>query len=98
MKGIGKIDQPGKLWFSILFIVFALLIVAGTMFHRRAEKVLRHFKAYVFLFEAIVVFLTGYLYLKEGKQLIQYFCFAAALVFLAALVVYIRKTKSGYSA
>jgi hypothetical protein len=93
MKGFDKIEQPGKLGFAVLFIAIALLIVSGTIFHHRAERMLRHFKAYVFVFEAIVMSIVGYLYMKEGKQMIQYVCFASALVFLVALVIYITKTK-----
>lgn len=93
MKGFDKIDQPGKLGFAIVFIVIALLIVLGTIFHHRAERILKHFKAFIFVFEAIVMSIVGYLYMKEGKQMIQYVCFASAFVFLVALVIYITKTR-----
>ena len=94
MKGVDKIDKPGKLWFGIVFIFIALLIVFGNIFHHRAEKILRHFKAYVFVLEAIVISIVGYLYMKDGKQMIQYVCFASAFVFMIALVIYIKKVPA----
>lgn len=93
LKGLDKIETPGKLWVSIVFLTLGVLIVLGTIFHHKAEKLLKHFKAYVFAFEAIVMAIVGYLYMKDGKQMIQYVCFAAALMFLVALIVYINKRK-----
>jgi hypothetical protein len=93
LKGIDKIDTPGKLWYGILFLSIGLLIIGGTLFHHKAEKQLKHFKAYVLIFEAIVMITVGYLYEKEGKQFIQYVCFAAAGMFAVALVIYIRKKR-----
>jgi hypothetical protein len=93
LKGTDKINTPGKLWYGVLFLSFGLLIIAGTLFHHKAEKVLKHFKAYVLIFEAIVMTTVGYLYAKEGKQFIQYVCFAAAAMFAVALVIYIRKKR-----
>jgi hypothetical protein len=45
------------------------------------------------VFEAIVMAIVGYLYAIEGKQLIQYVCFAASAMFIVALIVYIKKYK-----
>lgn len=94
IKGLDKIGTPGKLWVSILFLTLGVLIILGTIFHHKAEKLLKHFKAYVFVFEAVVMAVVGYLYVKEGKQMIQYVCFAASLMFVVALIVYLRKRKS----
>ena len=91
LKGIDKIDTPGKIWAGIVFLFIGILIVAGTLFHHKAEKLLKHFKAYVFALEALVMSIVGVLYMKEGKQFIQYACFATVLGFIIALVVYIRK-------
>ena len=93
IKGLDKIETPGKLWVSIVFLTIGVLIVLGTIFHHKAEKLLKHFKAYVFAFEAVVMAIVGYLYMKDGKQMIQYVCFAASLMFLVALVVYIKNRK-----
>jgi hypothetical protein len=93
LKGFDKINIPGKLWYGVLFLGIGILIIGGTLFHHKAEKLLKHFKAYVLIFEAIVMTTVGYLYWKEGKQLIQYVCFAAAAMFVVALVIYIRKKR-----
>jgi predicted MFS family arabinose efflux permease len=93
MKGLDKLGVPGKTWVSVIFLLMGILIVLGTIFHHKAEKLLRHFKAYVFAFEAIAMAVVGYLYLKDGKQFIQYVCFAASIMFVIALVVYFRRRK-----
>jgi hypothetical protein len=92
LKGLDKLETPGKLWFGIIFLLIALFITVGTFFHHRMEKWLRHFKAWVYTLEAVVMGIVGYLYMKEGKHMIQYVCFAAAVMFLVALVVNIRRS------
>jgi hypothetical protein len=72
-------------------LLIGVLIVAGNVFHHKAERLLRHFKAYVYVLEAVVMSMVGYLYAKDGKSLIQYVCFAAAAMFVVALVIYVRK-------
>jgi hypothetical protein len=93
LKGLDKLGMPGKTWVSVIFLLMGTMIIAGTIFHHKAEKLLKHFKAYVFVFEAIVMGIVGYLYMKDGKQFIQYVCFAASIMFVVALVVYIKKSK-----
>ena len=93
MKGLDKIGTPGKTGVAVIFLLIGLFIVLGTLFHHKAQKLLKHFKAYVFAFEAIIMTIVGYLYVKDGKQMIQYVCFAAAIMFVVALVVYIRNSR-----
>jgi len=90
LKGFDKLSA-GKPAIGIMFCVFGLVILLGTLFHHKAARLLRHFKAYVFSLEAITIGTIGYLYMAEGKQLIQYVCFFAAAMFVVALVVYLRK-------
>jgi hypothetical protein len=92
LKGLDKVETPGKVWYGVIFLVIGALIIGGTVFHHKAEKLLKHFKAYTFIFEAIVMAIVGYLYVKEGKTMIQYICFAAAAMFVVALIVYVKKT------
>jgi hypothetical protein len=94
MKGLDKLGQPGKLWVGIIFLAIAVFIVLGSIFHHKAETMLKHFKAYVFVLEAIVMSIVGYLYMKEGKQMIQYVCFASSLIFIIATIIYITKVKN----
>jgi hypothetical protein len=94
MKGLDKLDNPEKTGYAIIFISIAVLITLGTIFHHRFEKMLKHFKVFAWIFEAIVMAIVGYLYLKEGKQLIQYVCFGAAFMFIVAAIVYIIKQRS----
>lgn len=92
MKGVDKIDQ-GKPAFGFVFVLIGLIILFGTIFHHRFEKQLRHFKAWVFALEAVSISIVGYLYMKDGKQFIQYVCFASAIIFVVAIVVYFKKAK-----
>jgi len=97
MKGIDKVGTPGKGWLGALFIFFASVIVAGTLFHTRFEKLLHHFKAYTFAIEAIVLAAVGILYAKEGKHFVQYAFFAASVLFLVALIAYVARHRTGNS-
>lgn len=88
LKGMDKIGIPGKTAFGVIFVVIALFIFLGTLFHHKAEKILGHFKAYIFVCEAFVVGMVGYLYVKEGKHLISYAYFFASFMFVIAFLVY----------
>jgi uncharacterized membrane protein YedE/YeeE len=94
MKGLDKIDRPGKLLYAIIFMVIGVLIVLGTVFHHRFERHLRHFKGFVLIFEAIVMAIVGYLYMKDGKQYIQYACFLTSIGFIIATIIYFTRPKS----
>lgn len=91
MKGLDKVETPGKVGYALVFFLIGILIIAGTAFHHKAERLLKHFKAYVYVLEAVVMSIVGYLYAKDGKAMIQYVCFAAAAMFIVALVIYVRK-------
>ena len=91
LKGTDKVTLEGKMAFGILFIVISIVIVLGTIFHHRAERYLKHFKAIVFGLEAIVLTAVGYLYLKEGKQALPYACFASAIMFIVAIFIHFNK-------
>jgi predicted MFS family arabinose efflux permease len=93
LKGLDKIGAPGKAGYGIVLVLIGALIVLGTIFHHKLERWLKHFKAITYALEAVVMSIVGYLYLKEGKQLIQYVCFFAAVMFIVALCVYIRKFR-----
>lgn len=94
MKGFDKVTIPGKAGIGIFFICIALFIAAGTMFHHKFERLLRHFKAYTYVLESVVVGLVGYLFLKEGKHGLAYTYFFASAMFAVALIVYIAKQKT----
>jgi hypothetical protein len=94
MKGLDKIDRPGKLLYAIIFMVIGILIVLGTVFHHRFDRHLRHFKGFVLIFEAIVMAIVGYLYMKDGKQYIQYACFLTSIGFIIATIIYFTRPKS----
>ena len=94
LKGADKVSDPEKTGFGIALLLIGSFIVLGTIFHHKAEKALKHFKAYVFALEAVVMSIVGYLYMAEGKQFIQYVCFLASIIFLVALIIYIRKRKN----
>jgi hypothetical protein len=93
LKGFDKIDH-GKAGVGIVFIVIGIIIVSGTLLHHKADKILRHFNAYVFALEAIVMAIIGYMYAQEGKQFIQYVCYFASAMFVVALAVYLKRSKS----
>ena len=93
LKGIDKIDL-GKAGVGVTFLLIGVVIVLGTLMHHKAAKLLKHFKAYVFALEAIVMAIVGYMYAQDGKQFIQYVCYFASVMFVVALVVYIKRVKS----
>jgi hypothetical protein len=93
LKGADKIDL-GKVGTGSAFILIGIVIALGTLMHHKAAKLLKHFKAYVFALEAIVMATVGYLYAQDGKQFIQYVCYFASAMFVVALAVYVRRAKS----
>jgi FtsH-binding integral membrane protein len=93
LKGVDKLTVVGKVPYAVALIVIGLIILFGTIFHHRFEKVLRHFKGIIFALEAITLAIVGYLYVKDGKELIQYVCFFAAALFLIASIVYFTKPR-----
>jgi len=94
LKGIDKVGTPGKGLYATIFLLIAAAIVFGTVFHHKFERHLKHFKAFVFIFEGVVMAIVGYLYMKEGKQYVQFACFMASIVFFVATVIYFRKAKT----
>jgi FtsH-binding integral membrane protein len=94
LKGFDKLGVEGKTPYAVVLIVIGLIILLGTIFHHRFEKTLKHFKGIISVLEAITMAIVGYLYLKDGKQLIQYVCFFAAAMFLIAAIIYFTKEKS----
>lgn len=93
LKGFDKLTVPGKTGFAVVLIVIGLLILFGTIFHHRFKKALKHFAGIIALLEAITMAIVGYLYLKDGKDLIQYVCFFAAIMFLIAAIIHFTKSK-----
>src|SRR3954471_11992175 len=76
MKGLDKVEL-GKPVIGSILVVIALIIATGTILHHRMEKYLKHFVAVIYISEAIVMSIVAYLYMKDGKQYIQYACLAA---------------------
>ena len=94
LKGFDKVAVPGKAGFAVVLIVIGLFILFGTIFHHRFEKALRHFDGIIAFLEAVTIGIVGYLYLKDGKELIQYICFFAAGMFLIAAVIHFTNPKA----
>ena len=94
LKGFDKVAVPGKVGFAVVLIVIGLIILFGTIFHHRFEKALKHFAGVIALLEAITMGIVGYLYMKDGKELIQYVCFFAAGMFLIASVIHFTNPKA----
>jgi hypothetical protein len=93
LKGFDKVTVPGKTPYAIVLIVIGMMILLGTIFHHRFEKILKHLKGIIPLLEAITMGIVGYLYLKDGKQGLQYVCFAASVMFIIAAIVYFSKSR-----
>jgi len=95
LKGIDKIENPEKLWYGLILILIGVCILTIGVFHHQIEHKIRNAKVIVFLGEAIVLSIVGYLYLHEHKTYIQYVCFTASLGFLiAALYTLLKKNKT----
>ena len=98
LKGLDKIDQPGKFGIGMLFMCIAAFFVLGIVFHHKAEKLFKHFQLYAFLLESIVMATVGYLYMKDGKVYLPYFCFFASAMFIVAAVIYLIKQRKSSTA
>ena len=94
LKGFDKLVVPGKVGYAVVLIVIGLIILLGTILHHRFEKIVKHFHGIVALLEAITMAIVGYLYLKDGKELVQYACFFATGMFLIAAILHFTKSKS----
>ncbi len=93
LKGFDKLAVPGKVGFAVVLIVIGLIILFGTIFHHRFEKALKHFAGIIAFLEAVTMAIVGYLYMKDGKELIQYVCFFAAGMFLIAAIIHFTNPK-----
>ncbi|HEY0740090.1 MAG TPA: hypothetical protein VGD40_01460 [Chryseosolibacter sp.] len=93
LKGIDKLPVPGKTGYAVVLIVIGLIILFGTIFHHRFERTLKHFKGIIYGLEAITMTIVGYLFAKDGKEMIQYVCYAAAAMFLVATIIYFTKRR-----
>jgi hypothetical protein len=91
LKGADKAEIPGKFWIGLLFILLGIFIVLGTTLHHKWQRWLKHLKAYIMVIEAVVLAIVGYMYMNDGAKYLQYVCWAASLIFIVAIIVYLRK-------
>jgi hypothetical protein len=92
LKGLSKMDQPEPFWLLIAAcLAGGTLILLGAIFHHRLKQRFHHFAAVVSLVEGVTSALVGVASVKHGAHLIQYTWFVAALGFLGAAVLRVRR-------
>ncbi len=90
MKGIDKIEHPGKELVGALLIFIGIVILVGSFIHEKLEHIIGHFKLYIFGLESIVLILLGYSYMVGGSRLMFYFYYLAGLMFIAAIFIHLK--------
>ena len=93
LKGIDKVENPDKLIFGAILIFIGSIILSVGVFHNTIEHKIKNIKSIVFLGEAIVMAIVGYIYYHDHKFLIQYACFIASIGFLIAFVKSLLKYR-----
>ena len=87
---MGQADASGPL--AVVALSGGLFILAGTMFRRRLEARFQHFHAAVSLIEGVLCGLVGAASAQRGTSYIQYAWLVAAVAFIGAAVIKLRKT------
>ncbi len=86
LKGIDKVENPDKLIFGVVLIFIGCIVLSVGIFHNTIDHKIGSAKSIVFLGEAIVMLIVGYIYYHDHKLLIQYACFVASVGFLVATI------------
>ena len=88
MKGLDKIEHPGKELIAVILILLGLLVIVFSLLRKRFESILNHIKLYIFGAEGVVMALVGYSYMQEGTHTIHYAYFLTSILFFAAIYFY----------
>jgi hypothetical membrane protein len=88
MKGVDKLEHPGKELIAAVLILIGLLVIIFSLLHKRFESNLDHIKLYIFGAEGIVMALVGYSYMQEGTHTIHFAYYATSVLFFAAIYFY----------
>lgn len=93
LKGIDKMSYPEKFWLGLGLLIIGLSVLAIGVFHHQIENRISSVKSLVFIAEAFVMIIVGYIYWHENKNYIQYVCFASAIGFSVASVLNLISKK-----
>jgi hypothetical protein len=93
MKGIDKLEHPGKEFIAVVLIIVGLAVIAFSVVHKKYEKRLGHIRPYILATEGIVMAFVGYSYMTDGSHTVHYaYFFTSVLFFWASYFCFRRKT------
>jgi hypothetical protein len=96
LKGVTKLEHPHGLWPAILFFFAAAIWIAAiTLLHDRLHHHARLLTASVYAIECIATLIVAALYFAAGKRGLPWLMTLAAAGFAIALIVHLRRTRSG---
>ena len=92
MQGLADLGQANA-WRPMVAVALSggVIVLAGTIFRRQLEERFPHSHATVTLIEGVMCALIGAASARRGTSYIQYAWFAAAVAFISATVIELRK-------
>ena len=91
-KGFDKIEHHHSI-IGWTILTFGIIIMSYFIFIKLSKKPHTTLELMMHLFESIALFLTTYVYFHEGKTLLPYVTLIAAIGFLLATILHIKRHK-----
>lgn len=96
LKAISKLEHAAHDWpVIVFFFVSAAWILAITILHDHLHAHARMLTASVYAIESVATAIVAGLYFAEGKRGLPWVTAVGALGFAIALIVHLRKRRSG---
>lgn len=89
MKGIDKLEHPGKELIAAVLIISGIVVLVGSFAHKKIEPRIGKFKLYIFGIESLVMALLGYSYMMGGSRLMFYFYYLVAVLFIIVIFIHV---------
>jgi hypothetical protein len=94
LKGLAKLEHPDGYWPIIMFLFASAAYIATiAVFHDQLHRHERFLTASVYAIEIAVTATVGWVYAHEGKKGLPWMFALAAVMFTAALVVHLVRTR-----
>src|SRR5262245_47972740 len=90
-KGISLLAMPGNSSAAFLLMFVSFLFLALIFLHGKIEQKIGTLKPVVFVLEALVIGIVGFLYWKEGKTYLPYVYLAVFCAYLLLAVFFFVK-------
>lgn len=96
IKGFDKMQHHYQ-FIGLLITLFGVIIFAYYLYEQLSAGADRRLKLIVHIFECLTLLLTTYVFFREGKTYLPYATLLAALLFLVAIIIHLRKEKRNSS-